>query len=177
MKRVTVAVVIMAAAWLLVLGVPNQGAAQYLGETTWKVSITQYDHGAVTPPQTFTQTVSITRMGGAYYTMQGHVDMPNDGPLISGGGALIGNTLYLTLSSSQRVTTTWRLSGVIHLELDKATLNGTFYSVSQAFDTASMGPNPKFGNSFNAGTVTRTGPPINLTPTATGAQTLLLLDK
>jgi hypothetical protein len=178
MKRVTVAVVIMAAAWLLVLGVPGQGAAQYLGETTWTATITQNEHGAVTPPKTFTLTGSLTRMGGVYYTMQGYVNVPDDGPFIlSGGGALIGNTLYLTLSTSQRHTTeTWRDSSVWHVELAKATLNGTFYEVYHGFDTASMGPTPSFDNGFSAGTVTRTGPVINLTPTGAGAQTLLLLD-
>ncbi len=91
MKKGTVGLVIMTFAWLLVLGLPGEGAAQYLGETTWILTKTQNKHGAVIPPQTFTLKGAITRMGGSYYTMQGYVAAPQDGPfIVAGGGVLIG---------------------------------------------------------------------------------------
>jgi hypothetical protein len=166
LKKVTVALVVMASVCLLILGVPGQGAAQqYLGETTWTVSITQNKHGTVSPPETFTFTGAVTRMGGTYYTVQGYATVPSDNPdIVSGGGVLIGNTVYLTLTHSLLHTDTNRDSAVLHLELDKATLNGTVYDVGHDFDTATEGPSPVFSDHFSAGTLTRTGPFINLTP-------------
>jgi hypothetical protein len=177
-SRVTVALVVIASACLLILGAPGLGAAQqYLGQTTWTVTKTQDKHGPVNPPQNFTFTGSITRMGGAYYTMQGYVNVPADGPFIAaGGGVLLGNLLYLTLSTSQRHVGTDRDSRVLHLELNKTTLNGTYYEEGRDFDTATAGPSPVFSDHFSAGTVTRTGPAINLTPGAPAATSLLLLD-
>jgi hypothetical protein len=63
--------------------------------------------------------------------MQIFVDPAPDGnPIGSGGGILVGNLLYLTLAHSQKHLSTNRETGVTHVELDKATLNGTFYQVS-----------------------------------------------
>ena len=165
MKKGTVSLVIMGVVGLLLLGAPSPGAAQYLGETTWTISKTQNEHGAVSPAQTFTLKGAITRMGGAYYTLQGYVDASPDGPfIVSGGGVLIGNLLYLTLSGSQKHTDPWRDTAVMHVEVDKGTLNGSFSSVMHDFDTATAGLNPIFDSSFAAGTFTRSGQSISLIP-------------
>jgi len=120
----------------------------------------------------------ITRMGGAYYTMQIYVEGPDGNPIGSGGGILVGNLLNLTLAHSQKHLSTDRETGVTHVEFDKATLNGTWYQVARSFNTATAGPNPVFTDHFWAGTFTRTGPAINLTPGAlAGSTSLLLLEK
>jgi hypothetical protein len=151
-------------------------APQYLGETTWTLTITQTEDGPVSPPVLVTMKGCITRMGGAYYTTQIYVDPAPDGnPIGSGGGILVGNLLYLTLNHSQQHVGTDRETGVTHVELDKATLNGTFYQVVRSFDTASAGANPVFTDHFWAGTLTRTGQSINLTPASGVASTSLLL--
>jgi hypothetical protein len=102
--------------------------------------------------------------------------MPGDGPFIlSGGGVVLGNTLYLNLSTSQRhASENYRDTGIMHLELDKATLDGQFYEAGAAdFDVVTL----DFSGHFAAGTFKRTGQPIMLAPAATINQKPLLLDK
>ena len=165
---------------LLILVAPPLVAAQYIGETTWTMTKNQDQNGSVIPPKALTFTGAITRMGGVYYTMQGYGGngSAEGNPIFTGGGVLIGNLLYLTLSYSQLQSSTVRETGVIHLELDKTTLNGTFSDVAHNFDISTEGPNPVFSNFFAAGTLTRTGPVINLTPGASvGSTSLLLLEQ
>jgi hypothetical protein len=164
MKKATVTLFILAAVCMVLLSAPSRGLAQYLGESTWTSSVTYNKHG--TASGSFSMTGAITRMGGTYYTMQGYTILPNDGPLIlAGGGVLIGETLYLNLTVAQQHTdNSWRDTGVLHLQLNKTTLNGTFYDVGHDFDTDSIGPSPVFDSRFETGTVTLTGPPISLEP-------------
>ena len=180
MKKKAAVCVFLVSLGLSILGAPAVVAAQYLGETIWTVSLTQDEYGPKS--QTHTMTGAITRAGGAYYTMQGYTIVPGDEPLIlSGGGVLIGETLYLNLTSSLLHTDSpedWRDSGVVQIQINKTTLNGTFYAVYHNFKLSSTGPSPIFGSGFAAGTVTRTGPAINLTPGASmGSTSLLLLEK
>ena len=178
MKKGTVALVIMGAVCLLLLGASSPGVAQYLGETTWTLTITQDEHGPVTPPVTVTMKGCITRQGGAYYTVQTFVDPAPDGnPIGSGGGILVGDWLYLTLAHSQKHLSTERETGVTHVELDKATLNGTWYQVVRSFNTATAGETPVFKDHYWAGTITCTGQVINLTLNTTGPMSLLLLEQ
>ena len=178
MKKKAVVCVFLVSLGLSVLGAPPVVAAQYMGETTWTLTITQGKNGDVTAPVGITTRGCITRMGGAYYTMQIYADPAMaQNPIGSGGGVLVGNLLYFTLDLSQ-VVGNGREAGVIRAELDKATLSGTLYTVSRSFDTTTIGPNPVFTDYFWAGTLTRIGPAINLTPVAlVGFTTLLLLGR
>ena len=166
MKKKAVVFVFLVSLGLSILGAPSVVAAQYLGETIWTVSITQDEYGPKS--NTSIMTGAITRAGGAYYTMQGYANPPGDAPFIlAGGGVLIGQTLYLTLTASQLHTNSpdnWRDTSVVQFQLDKTTLNGTLYEVGHDFKLSSAGPSPIFGSQFAAGTITRTGPAINLTP-------------
>ena len=177
MKRKAVVCVFLVSWGLLILGAPAVVATQYLGETIWTVSLTQDEYGPKS--QTFTMTGAITRAGGTYYTMQGYTIAPGDGPyILSGGGVLIGETLYLNLTGTRLHTDSpdnWRDSSVVQFQINKTTLNGTFFEVSHDFKLSSTGPSPIFGNKFAAGTLTRTGPAINLTPGAIAPPTSLLL--
>lgn len=178
MKKKAVACIFLVSLGLSILGAPAVVAAQYLGETTWTLTINQDKNGLVTPPVDVAMKGCITRMGGAYYTMQIYVEGPDGNPIGSGGGILVGNLLNLTLAHSQKHLSTDRETGVTHVEFDKATLNGTWYQVARSFNTATAGPNPVFTDHFWAGTFTRTGPAINLTPGASvGSTSLLLLEK
>ena len=179
MTKKTVICVFLVSLGLSILGGPDVVAAQYLGETTWTLTITQDENGPVDPPLIVPMKGCITLMGGAYYTMQIYVDPAPDGnPIGSGGGILVGNLLYLTLNHSQQHLGTDRETGVTHVELDKSALNGTFYQVARSFNTATAGPTPVFTDHFWAGTFTRTGLSINLTPGAlVGPTSLLLLEQ
>jgi hypothetical protein len=174
-KKEKVALAIMGLMWLLLLGTPSPGAAQYLGETTWTVSLTQDEHGAKT--ETLSMTGAITRMGGAYYAMQGYVNVPNDGPVIlAGSGVLIGEYLYLNLTSTQYHPDNWRNTGVVQVQMNRSNLNATFYEVGNSFDLGSIGPSPTFGSYFTVGSLTRTGPLLVLNPYTGGSTSLLLMD-
>ena len=178
MKKKAVVSVFLVSLGLSILGAPYVVAAQYLGETTWTITITHDEHGPISPPWVGTMKGCITRQGGAYYTVQTFIDPASDGnPIGSGGGILVGNLLYLTMAHSQQHVSTDRETGVTHAELDKATLNGTFYQVARSFNTATAGENPVFTDHFWSGTLTRTGPTINLAPNITGSMSLMLLEQ
>jgi len=177
MKKGTVALVISSAVWLVLLVAPSWAAPQYLGQSTWTISLTQNEDGPASGSATV--TAAITRMGGTYYTMQGCIILPDDGPVIlAGGGVLIGETLYLNLIATQSHTgSTWRDTGVWQVQLNKTTINGTFYEVGHDFLTSSSGPSRNFGNHFNMGTITLTGTPIVLSSALAGPTSLLLMDE
>ena len=179
MKKKAVVCVFLVSWGLLILGAPAGVAAQYLGETTWTITVTHDEHGPLDTPWVGTMKGCITRQGGAYYTVQTFVDPSPDGnPIGSGGGILVGDVLYLTLAHAQKHLSTDRETGVTQTELDKATLNGTYYQIVRSFDTATAGETPIFRDHFWSGTLTRTGPSINLTPGASvGSTSLLLLEK
>jgi hypothetical protein len=175
-KKGTIVLLVLAAVWLVILGAPSQGAAQYLGQSTWTVSVTQNEHGTVS--ESATMTGAVPHVGGAYYTMQGYANVHGDGPFIlSGGGVLIGETLYLNLATAQLHTDNdWRDTGVMHVQLDKTTLNGTFYEVGHDFKLSSAGPSPSFDTRFTAVTLTLTGARIVLSSNLAGPTSLLLDD-
>ncbi len=98
----------------------------------------------------------------------------NDGPFVlSGSGFMMGTTPVFTLSESREHTSSsWRDSGVVHISLDKTTLNGTIYDIGHDYDK-----NAKvFDERYTAGTLQHTGGVIPLTSTLLEQQ-LLLLDK
>jgi hypothetical protein len=176
MKKGVFALIVMAVLCLVPLGAPCWGGPQYLGQSTWTLSITLREHGPVS--ESASMTGAITRMGGTYYSFQGYVSLPDDGPFIlAGGGVLIGDILYLNLTGTQKHTDNdWRDTEVLHAQLDKITLNGTFYSVGQDFDANTAGTTQNFDIRFQAGTLTRTGAPIVLTQSLTGPMSLLLME-
>ncbi len=155
---------------LLILGLSfsgvQAGSVNYLGKTTWTFTVTDS-----TDPSDIGNSGSITggisRVGDEFYLFQGYVAID---PVIimSGSGALIGNNLILTLSSSQ-----WQTNNcdtrVMQLIIDKSTLNGTFFNVANSFNPSSR----SFARHFMAGTLTRSGSIIPLT--ATIVPQLLLL--
>jgi len=97
--------------------------------------------------------------------VQGYlIPTDGDGPFIlAGGGVLIGETLYLNLSGTQKHTDQPnRDTGIMQVQLSKTTLNGTFYSIGRDFNLNDAGPTPYFDSRFQAGTLTLTGSIINL---------------
>jgi hypothetical protein len=176
MKKAAIYVLVVSIG-LLFLAAPALAAPQYLGETTWTLTIDHDKNGPVDPPQNYTMQGCITHQGGAYYTVQTYLPGPDGSPIGCGGGILVNGTLYLTLSHSQKHTGTVMETGVTHVELDQATLSGTFYQVARSFDTSTAGADPVFTDDFWSGTITCNGPVINLTPWASVSSTSLLLLK
>jgi hypothetical protein len=170
-KAVVYVFVVSLGLWLL--AGPAMAAPQYLGETTWTITIDHDKNGSISPNE-YTMQGCITHQGGPYYTMQTFISGSDGNPISSGGGILVNGTLYLTLSHSQKHLTGVRETGITHAELDQNTLSGTFYQVVHSFDTSAK----TFTDDFWSGTIVRTGPAINLTPWATVSSTnLLLLNK
>jgi hypothetical protein len=145
----------------------------YLGKTTWTGTITDAtkteDIGA-----TFTVTGGISKVGDEFYLFQGYVTLPDDGPFVmSGSGFMNGNTLKFTLSESQfHTSNSWRDSGVMHVSMDKTTLNGTLYDIGHDFNTSTR----QFAPRYTAATLTLSGQPIPL-GVSLAPQQLLLLEK
>jgi hypothetical protein len=169
---------ILALTVVLILGLGAATAlasnVTYLGKTTWTATITDSFPDATKITGTFTVTGGISKVGDEFYLFQGYVIPSGDGPFVmSGSGFMNGSTLVFTLSESQQHTSeTWRDSGVMHIEVDKTNLSGTFYDIGTDFDT---GPARTFGNHrYTAGTLTRSGGLIPLAPGLTASQLLLL---
>ncbi len=149
----------------------------FLGETTWTVTINETYQNNVPIGTTFTMTGAISKLGGNYYLFQGYVLNSGDGPfLLAGSGVLNGGVLYLTLNTSQQHTDSQtdsnRDTGVMHVQVDPSTLSGTFYEVGHDFDRVPHA----FSERFTAGTVTRTGQILPLTSSLAPQQMLLLLN-
>jgi hypothetical protein len=164
---------------LLVLGLcivdARAGSSvNYLGKTTWTVTITDDTDAVGNIGETFPLTGGISRVGDEFYLFQGYVTLTDDDPLImTGSGVMVGNRLLLTLSESQaHKDNVWHDSGVMHVALDRFTLNGTFYDIDHGFNATTR----HFGESFTAGTLSRTGTVISLDVNL-APQQLLLLDK
>jgi hypothetical protein len=155
---------------LLILGLSfsgvQAGSVNYLGKTTWTFSITDSTNSSDIG-NTGSITGGISRVGDEFYLFQGDL-INNPYIILSGSGAMIGNNLMLTLSTSQ-----WQPShrdtGVMHIIIDKSTLNGTFFHIANEFDMNSR----ILSRSFLAGTLTRSGSIIPLS--ATIVPQLLLL--
>jgi len=145
----------------------------YLGKTTWTLKITDADN-----PDRIGESVTVTggisKVGDEFYLFQGYVTPDGDGPfVISGSGFLMNNTtLVFTLAESQQHTSIpWRDSGVMHVSIDKATLNGTVYDIGRDFnpDTGAR----VFNERYTAGDLTLKGSPIPLNVSLAPLQLLL----
>lgn len=156
---------------LALLTWPPAGSAQYLGEIIWTVTITHKESGPVIPPETATLTAGLTRGGGNYYSFQGLVTGTLYPLVLSGGGVLSGDTLLLTASTGQQEEMdNSKSGGVVYIEVNRTTLNGTFFEVRTKFNTVSR----SFQNQYTAGTLTRTGGISTLGMSFPGANDLLL---
>ena len=171
--------IFMVLAASMILGLGNGSvlgsSVNYLGKTTWTVTITD----STTPDMigvSFTLTGGISKVGDEFYLFQGYVTFAGDEPLVlSGSGYLAGNTYTFSMCMTQGHTSGsqqyWRDGGVVRATIDKATQDGTFYDIGHDFNTSSR----TFRERFTAATLTRTGSPIPLGASA-GAQQLLLLE-
>ena len=177
---------ILAAAGVLSLGlgVANLEASQYLGEVTWQ--------GSQPGVSSFTMTGGLSRVGGAYYEIQGTGSSAESSVIFSGGGVLSGNTLKLVVTmmgeNNSEVST-------MRINVDKNTLSGTFLQVSTlsyipkewiVTQSALLPPNypaglsiasyavSSLGNLPDSGTLTRTSQLIPLAATVAPQMPLLL---
>jgi hypothetical protein len=147
----------------------------YLGQTTWTMYIT---HDTIDPfmvGQSLTLTGGITKMGDNYYSFQAYGPYDTRQMVLSGAGALINGKLILTLSDSQPLPTPTsdRDVGVMNVSLDTAANNYLNGSFSELHFT-SVNNNTPFGNGIFAGTLTRTGGAIPLSPAYNASLSLLL---
>ncbi|MHB8069242.1 MAG: hypothetical protein ACYDIC_15230 [Desulfobaccales bacterium] len=166
---------VLALVTLLTLGLSIASAlgasVNYLGKTTWTSTITETTVTGVTPGTTFTLTGGISKVGDEFYLFQGYVTSDTDGPYVmSGSGFMMGNTLIFTCSESQQHTGANRDSGVMHISIDKTSLNGTFYDIGHDYDRVQKTWNQR----YTAGTLTLSGAPIPLRPGSAAPQSLLL---
>lgn len=172
---------VLALTALIILGLSASQAlavnsVTYLGKTTWTIYIDDSYPDATKIGKSFTLTGGVSKVGDEFYLFQGYVASGTDGPFVlSGSGFLMnGSTLVFTLSTSQQHTSEpYRDSGVMHVNIDKTSLNGTFYGLDNDFNTSTRTIDPF---EYTAGTLTLSGPPIPMAPALAGSQQLLLLD-
>ena len=160
-KFFSISILAVAAFLILGLGVANLEASQYLGEVTWT-----YSGGG-------TIKAGISKVGGSYYEVQGQVANPNGTIIFSGGGALVEETLMLSAVSTQVETNaggTYHNSTVLQISVDPVTYKGSLWMVTTWYNPAY---NPPFGQSYDSGTLDKTGGPSN--PAAISSLPLLLL--
>ena len=161
--RGKIAVLALTALMILGLSVSNALAVNsfnYLGKTTWTATITDSTM-AGQKGQKFTITGGISKVGGEFYIFQGYVTVAGDGPFVLSGSGYTNTTgaLVFTLSGSQKhigTNSAWRDIGVMNVNINRITLNGTFFGISNDFNTSTR----LFDKWFTAGTLTRTGAPI-----------------
>jgi hypothetical protein len=164
--------------------VVNLEASQYLGEVTW--------NGSQPGVGSFTMTAGLSRVGGAYYEIQGRGASAESSVIFSGGGVLLGNTLKLVVTMFGENDTEVSTMRII---VDKNTLNGTFLQVTTlsyvpqnqlnslsdtlpqtypAGGNINSHMNSPLGNLPDSGTLTCAGTPIPLTATVAPQLPLLL---
>jgi hypothetical protein len=182
-KYFSISILAAAAFLILGLGAANLEASQYLGEVTWQ--------GSQPGVGNFTMTGGLSRVGGAYYEIQGTGYSVDNSVIFSGGGVLSGNTLKLvvTMMGDDNRASTMRIT------LDKNSLNGSFVLVDslsyipKEWIISQSDPLPPYypagnsiashavsslGNLPDTGTLTRTSQPIPLTATVAPLMPLLL---
>ena len=126
-------------------------AEGYMGKVCLQGVITERENGPVADQQKFLVAYEVNHMGGAGYALSGNVNITGEPFIFTGYGNLIGKTLYMNISTTQSHADGWRDSGVMQVQLDMATMSGTFYENGRDFDTVSR----RWDDRFTAGTVSR----------------------
>jgi hypothetical protein len=123
----------------------------------WNVRITQDETGPVTAPLMLVKLHIVPIGNGTTAIMNGRINIVGDAPFMLNGVAAVGATfITANLTSSQKHTTNgWRDTGVMQVNINNSTMNGTFYEVGNDFDST----NHVFGPHYASGTlITRTCP-------------------
>jgi len=155
---------------LVISGSPMQ-ASQYLGEVTWTFTQTiQVPPGSTPPPVEV--KAGLSRVSSSYYLLQGQIaSAPGGGPaILSGGGALVGNNLLLSVTMTQVDSDGYHGTMVMQISIDKSTFNGIFWFINNNCNPSSG----NFNQSYTGGTVTISGTPFPLGSIPTAALPLLL---
>jgi filamentous hemagglutinin family protein len=189
LKFFSVFVVTLAAVMIMVLGVAPIEASQYLGEVTWTG---QDSFGS------FTVKAAISRVGGAYYEVQGQVQAEGSIIIFSGGGVVVGSNLILTVTQTMTDPAADRQeAAVMQISVDKYSNNGTFWALKPIYYIPAQLPSHltqplpliypagasleslterSQGEGVQKGTLTVSGNPIILATSNEGATMLLLND-
>lgn len=131
---------------------PQNPIPNFQGELCWSIHITEDENGPL--DATSLMRVGVTYMGGAYYSLQGFITVPNNNPQIYNGTAVIvGNEVFANLIFSWDDSLDLnRENSIAQIRLAISTLNGTLWSIADQFHTVTR----EFDHYYNAGTVTLT---------------------
>jgi hypothetical protein len=147
--------ILTAMAVLMIMGLltsPLQ-ASQYLGEITWNATLSPANGG-----DTFIVKAGLSKVGGPYYEIQGYIPgVPGGGSAtFSGGGALVGNTLMLTVNITSQGGTKGNQVQVMQFNVDPSNYNGSLWgadpqtriSTKDVFISSDPFPAPNFAGTF-----------------------------
>lgn len=126
------------------------------GELCWNFTKIEDEDG---PSEEESGLISFgsTYMNGPFYSLQGLVDAENEEVVMGGTAVVLEDEVQLSLQMSQDHTALipWRDVCVMHVSLDKATLDGTWWGNCLFFGTDSR----EMGTGYSAGTMTLTSCP------------------
>lgn len=131
--------------------VPKAIAGDYMGEFCWSLHKTE-----TYPPEseaTGIMKFGVTHMGDTYYSLQGYGTSPGNNVILDCTAVIVENKVFMSCYNTQDDgQEPQRAGGILQIQLDIATLNGTFWGISNNFNTLTH----EFKNVYTAGTLTLT---------------------
>lgn len=132
MRRFLRPSILAAAALALLTPLPAAAQVAHQGRFCFTATVTERETGAVTPNNVHFQ-YEATSLGGAMYAIAGRA-LTSDQPFIATGyGLVVGNELYMNLTTTQTHADGWKDTGINQTRLNLATMTGTFYEIGHDY--------------------------------------------
>ena len=130
-------------------------AEVYLGKVCLQSTIKERESGPVSPEEKAVVTYDINSLGGNVYALSGRVNIPDQPFVFTGMANLIGNVLYMNITTTQSHPDGWRDTGVEQVQLNLSTMTGTFYENGHDFKPSTK----QWDSRYTAGTVEKVACP------------------
>ncbi len=134
------------------LTAPPAFAEGYMGKVCLQGTITE--HSSPIDGQSFVMGYDVIHLGGTSYSLTGSVTLPEPF-IVTGNGSQIGGIMYMNITTTQSHDDGWRDTAVMQIQLNTATMTGTFYENGHDYDRV----NRRWDERYTAGTVSRVACP------------------
>lgn len=129
-------------------------AQTYIGTVCLLSTVQERETGPVAE-EVFIIKYDVTHLGGLAYSIAGAMNNSNAPFVLSGHGTVIGNELYMNMTSTQGHGDGWQDTGINQTRLNLTTMTGTFYEIGHDFNPASKA----WDNRYTRGTVAQVSCP------------------